>query len=112
MQTMEIGKGYRKNIAWMLITALVNPAAVTPALARDTDIFLNPATNATAAELKGIGAAVARGHPSIGAVTIPISALNRAESSSDVYLGFFQPDRLERADGFQSLIQPRRGKAR
>ncbi|MBI4190882.1 MAG: hypothetical protein HY525_10140 [Betaproteobacteria bacterium] len=41
---------FKKTIAWTLITAMANPAAMAPAFARDTDIFLATTTGATTAE--------------------------------------------------------------
>jgi type IV pilus assembly protein PilY1 len=41
---------FNKAVAWMLITALVNPAAMAPAFARDTDIFLSTTTGSATAE--------------------------------------------------------------
>ncbi len=41
---------FSKAITWLLITALVNPAAMAPAFARDTDIFMVTNTGSTVAE--------------------------------------------------------------
>jgi len=41
---------FRKSVAWTLIAALANPAMMTPAFARDTDIFLSVSGGTTTAE--------------------------------------------------------------
>ena len=41
---------FRKSVAWLLITTLINPAMVAPAFARDSDIYLNATTGTSAAE--------------------------------------------------------------
>ena len=41
---------FSKAVTWLLITALVNPAMMTPAFARDTDIFLSTTAGSTTAE--------------------------------------------------------------
>jgi len=43
-------KPFKKTLVWALIAALVNPAAVAPAFARDTDIYLSVTTGTTTAE--------------------------------------------------------------
>jgi len=62
----------KKIIAWSLIAAILNPAAVLPAYGRDSDIYLSP-------------------DPAAVAATVPISVLNRAQNATDIYLAFFQP---------------------
>ena len=62
----------KKIIAWSLIAAILNPAAVVPAYGRDSDIYLSP-------------------DPAAAAATVPISVLNRAQNATDIYLAFFQP---------------------
>lgn len=41
---------FSKAVSWLLITALVNPAAMSPAFARDTDIFLSTTSGVSVAE--------------------------------------------------------------
>ncbi len=41
---------FSKAVAWLLIIATVNPAAMSPAFARDTDIFLSTTSGASTAE--------------------------------------------------------------
>ena len=41
---------FRKAIAWLLIATMANPAAMAPAFARDTDIYLSTTSAATTAE--------------------------------------------------------------
>ena len=41
---------FSKALAWLLIVCMVNPAMMTPAFARDTDIFLSTTSGTTTAE--------------------------------------------------------------
>ena len=41
---------FSKALAWLLIVCMVNPAMMTPAFARDTDIFLVTTSGSTTAE--------------------------------------------------------------
>ena len=41
---------FSKSIAWLLIATMVNPAAMAPAFARDTDIFLSTTAGSATAE--------------------------------------------------------------
>ena len=43
-------KLFRKTVAWSLIAAMLNPAMMVPALARDTDIYLSVTTGSSTAE--------------------------------------------------------------
>ena len=41
---------FRKSVAWLLITTLINPAMIAPAFARDSDIYLLTTTGTSTAE--------------------------------------------------------------
>ncbi len=41
---------FRKAVTWLLISLMANPAAIAPAFARDTDIYLNTNSGAATAE--------------------------------------------------------------
>jgi hypothetical protein len=47
---MTHNRSLRKTIAYALIAAMLNPAAILPAYALDTDIFLNPPTGSVFGE--------------------------------------------------------------
>ena len=70
-----------------------NSAVLQNAAVRGNGVYYVAENSAAlAAAIIGAVVSIVNWSPSVAAPTVPISALNRAENSTDVYLAFFQPD--------------------
>ena len=70
-----------------------NSAVLQNAAIRGNGVYYTAEnSSALAAAIIAAVVSIVNWSPSVAAPTVPISALNRAENSTDVYLAFFQPD--------------------